>query len=174
MSLQTHIARRLQHRLPPNPQSKKVTDFVDLRTSVVIAEDNNSLRDLLVYLLTAKGYTVRCADDGESGWESMSSAPFDLLITDHDMPRLTGLDLLRRMRASSLTHPVILMSANLPRQTAEMENLLTPGAVLAKPFSISALAPMIENLLNYTHSSPRMPRKLHPEPDKITTLSGSF
>ncbi len=152
MSLQISILQTPGVDLPPHRASLGVPAFNDPRANLVIAEDNELLRDLLAFELTARGYFVRCAEDGESGWESLTSAPFDLLITDQDMPRLTGLDLLRRMRASSLHQPAILMSGNLPQLSPEVEALLSPGAALGKPFSFTDLFPKIEALLGLNRS----------------------
>ena len=107
------------------------------------------MRELLAFGLTEEGYAVHCAVDGESAWQSLSTAPFDLLITDHEMPGLTGIDLLRRMRAFSFCVPAILMSGNLPRISPEVKELLSPGAAMAKPFKLPDLNTLIEALLRY-------------------------
>lgn len=121
--------------------------FIDRRPSIVIAEDSKLLQEVLTLGLTAEGYFVRCADDGESCWQSLLSSPFDLLITDMEMPKLGGMDLLRRMRTASITQPVILMSGNLPPKSPELDQLLSPGATVAKPLSFSDFIPLIEMLL---------------------------
>ena len=64
-------------------------------------------------------YQVDTAADGEEGWKALhavSHAPdsYDLLITDHDMPGLSGLDLVKRLRAVHIALPVILATGKLP------------------------------------------------------------
>ncbi|MCC5789351.1 MAG: response regulator [Opitutales bacterium] len=117
------------------------------QSSLVIVEDDSALRELLALQLCGEGYNVRSAENGEAGWSSLSSAPFDLLITDFEMPKLSGLDLLQRMRTSSFQQPVILMSGNLPRAKADREKWLFPGTAMAKPFKLPDLVAAIQALL---------------------------
>jgi DNA-binding response OmpR family regulator len=90
-------------------------------------------------VLRRAGFHVGCAVDGESGWEALSAIRYDLLITDHEMPRLNGLGLLRRVRALSAQLPVILMSARMPWGETDDWRLLKPGLAIEKPFSIGEL-----------------------------------
>ena len=114
---------------------------------VLIADDNLQLLELLANRLRGKGCVVDLASDGEAAWESLRTGSFDLLITDNDMPRLKGLDLVRRMRAQSLTHPVILISGKMHWSDPELFGLLAPGTALSKPFSISELLRKMNELL---------------------------
>ena len=54
------------------------------------------------------------AEDGEAAWDAFRLNRFDALITDYEMPRLTGLDLIRRMRASALNVPVTSLARGVP------------------------------------------------------------
>ncbi|MCC5806464.1 MAG: response regulator [Opitutales bacterium] len=141
-----HPARRPLRLHPADPRAN------GRRPSLVIVDDDELLRDLLGEALTAQGYDVRCAENGEAGWQSLCAEPFDLIITDFEMPKLNGLDLLRRMRAASLNQPAILMSGNMPKRTPELEQLLLPGAAVAKPFSFTNLLPDIAALLILANS----------------------
>ncbi|TVR49966.1 MAG: response regulator [Puniceicoccaceae bacterium] len=126
--------------------------FADRCPILVVAEDNEITRELIALGLAAEGCIVRCAEDGEEGWQSLCAEPFDLLITDLEMPKLSGLDLVRRIRAQSLRQPIILMSGNLPELTPELEALLTPGAALAKPIPLQNLLSTITALLESARS----------------------
>jgi DNA-binding response OmpR family regulator len=98
-------------------------------------------------VLRGAGYLTSLAEDGEAGWEAFRLNRFDALITDHDMPRLTGLDLIRRVRSAEHKVPVILMSGRMPFDETSLHPLLTPGVVLKKPFSISDLMTKLSGLL---------------------------
>jgi len=93
------------------------------------------------------GYRISCAEDGEAGWRALCAESFDVLITDHDMPRLTGLDLIRRVRAKSLNVPVILTSAKIPWNERDLARLLPPGKTLEKPFSFAKLLANVRSLV---------------------------
>ena len=115
---------------------------------IVLAEDDDCLRELIANKLRSDEHHVHAAADGEAAWLSLQAEPFDLLITDYAMPRLNGLDLLRRMRGASMQQPTILISGALPSITSEMKALMLPGAAMAKPFSYIDLRIVVELLLH--------------------------
>lgn len=67
---------------------------------LMLAEDSNFYRNLLHSYLTASGYDVIIAKDGQEAWDLLQREPVDLLITDVEMPRMTGLELTRKIRES--------------------------------------------------------------------------
>jgi two-component system sensor histidine kinase and response regulator WspE len=79
---------------------------------VLVVDDSFIVRELERKLLTADGYDVTVAVDGWSGWQAAKAQTFDLVITDVDMPRLDGLQLLRMLKQDpALQHvPVIVVS----------------------------------------------------------------
>jgi DNA-binding response OmpR family regulator len=99
-------------------------------------------------VLWAAGYRVSSAEDGEEGWSALCAGSYDLLITDHDMPRLSGLDLLRRLRAVKFDLPVILISGNMPWAEPDLLGMLQPGLALEKPFSFVGLMATVSSLLS--------------------------
>lgn len=79
---------------------------------------------------------------------------YELVITDHQMPKLTGLSLIRRLREVSINAPCILISASLPAPEPTITKLIDPGAVLSKPFKPSDLIETVYSLLR-SGASPR-------------------
>ena len=67
---------------------------------ILLCDDEPHILGAARYKLAAAGYEVECAADGEEGWQAMCRRRPDLLITDCNMPRLSGLELLERMRAT--------------------------------------------------------------------------
>ena len=114
---------------------------------VLIADDNLQLIELLAIGMRGKGYVIDSATDGEAAWERLCAKPYDLLITDNEMPRLKGLDLVRRMRERSFIQPVILISGKMHWSDPELFRLLAPGTALSKPFSISELLRKVKELI---------------------------
>ena len=102
---------------------------------ILVVEDDEGVRRALVCILRRANHKVSCAVDGEEGWSTLLTGHFDGMITDNDMPRLCGLDLLRRVRAIPSTMPVILISGSIPFEAPDLHVLLKPGLALAKPFS---------------------------------------
>lgn len=101
---------------------------------ILVVDDDTDIRNLVAAMLRRAGYEVVCAADGEEGWTALSDGNFDFLITDHEMPRLCGLELVQRVRAADLTLPVILLSGNLPVAEREFAESFSPAAAMKKPF----------------------------------------
>ncbi len=114
---------------------------------ILIVDDEPAIRDLVARTVTGVGFRADTAEDGEEGWAALCQTNYDLLITDHDMPRLKGLALIKRMRAVSSDKPCILMSGSLPGPEPVLKKFVHPGVVMAKPFSTSALIEKVRSLL---------------------------
>lgn len=106
---------------------------------ILVVDDDVWIRDGITQLLLREGYLVSTAEDGEAAYSVLCRAPVDLLITDEDMPRLHGIELLRRIRREKYTLPAILISGCLPWDTPDLEELLNPGVALEKPFNFTQL-----------------------------------
>ncbi|HOQ47300.1 MAG TPA: Hpt domain-containing protein [Bryobacteraceae bacterium] len=82
------------------------------RKRVLVVDDSLTVREVERRLLENGGYDVTVAVDGMDGWNALRSGNFDLLLTDVDMPRMDGFELVRRVRAAPQTSslPVIIVS----------------------------------------------------------------
>ena len=107
--------------------------------SVLIVEDDATLRRGLKDNFEMRGYHVRCAADGEAGLEMALATKPDLLILDIMMPKLNGFEVCRQIRAADLDMPIIMLTAK--GQEADIVRGLNLGAddYLTKPFGIREL-----------------------------------
>ena len=79
---------------------------------VLVAEDSPAVRAMLIAEMTDLGFDVRAAIDGEEGWKLFQKEPFDMVISDVEMPQMDGLALTLRIRQSERPHtPVIVYSS---------------------------------------------------------------
>ncbi|MCW5890478.1 MAG: response regulator [bacterium] len=115
----------------------------DVRTRVLLADDDPDLRRLLSLTLRRAGYDVVEAGDGVELLDRLESTVakrdyFGVIVADVNMPGLTGLDVLAALRCTSWTTPVILITAfGDPATKAEADDL---GAMLLdKPLDLDAL-----------------------------------
>lgn len=122
---------------------------------ILLVDDDREIQDILARTLRGAGYGVSCAEDGEAGWDELCAGRFDLLITDYKMPRLSGLGLLRRVRAVPLDLPVILTSANMPWHVPELMTLLTPGTAIEKPYTLTGLLATVRSIVNHQQATRR-------------------
>lgn len=124
---------------------------------VLVVDDDAGVLEVVIRMLRTAGYEVCAAADGEAGWDVINTHHFDLIITDHDMPRLTGVGLLRRLRTASSPVPVILISGRMPWHEPDLASLLVPGCAIAKPFEMAALLTQARGLLIPAAPAPASP-----------------
>jgi DNA-binding response OmpR family regulator len=124
---------------------------------ILVIDDEPALRELVADTVARAGFRAHMAGDGEEGWEALCNTTYDLLITDHEMPRLTGLALIERLRKVSLKPPCILTSGSLPMPESVLKKIVHPGAVLPKPFSTAKLIEKVYGLLLYGESQVSSP-----------------
>jgi DNA-binding response OmpR family regulator len=117
---------------------------------ILVVDDDTDIRRSMADLLILSNYQVDTAKDGEAGWAALQTRNYDLLITDHQMPKVTGLELLMRLRSARMTLPVILASGALPEELNRLPSL-QPSATLLKPFAPSELLGTVKNVLRVIH-----------------------
>ena len=78
---------------------------------ILIAEDDRELRQLFSHVLTKNGYTVKGVGDGQEALAALDAEYFDLIISDIMMPVVDGYELVRRLRESGSSIPVLMITA---------------------------------------------------------------
>jgi len=118
------------------------------RKRLLVVDDDPNLREVYADVLSAEGFEVVTAKDGLEAFELfLTEGPFHALIVDQNMPRLTGRELLKRLRGLGESAPALLISGRLEVSPKEQEELGL-GAWLAKPFSQGALLEAVRKLLS--------------------------
>ncbi len=113
----------------------------------LIVEDETQLRESLQQRLSEQGYTVDVAPDGEEGLFAGRELPIDVAVIDLGLPKLAGLDLIRKLRAEKKSFPILILTAR-DRWQDKVEGLQS-GAddYLAKPFQVEELLARLQALL---------------------------
>jgi DNA-binding response OmpR family regulator len=147
---------------------------------ILVAEDEPDIRRLNSDLLMHYGYHVDTAEDGNSAWEALHAvrhAPecYNLLITDHNMPGLTGLDLIKKLRDARMPLPVILATGTLSQEVlTDRYPWLQSVVMLPKPYSVDQLLGTVEAVLRTANGAQdqRTPPKnwLKPPPEEVLRL----
>lgn len=129
--------------------------------TVLVVEDQDSLRDMIREALELLGYKVLAASDGEAAMDAARRhrGRLDLLVTDVVMPRLDGSELARRLAGLRPGLRVLYMSGHGP-DIGLRRGLLESGAVLEKPFSTKALSLRVREVLDEAPSRDQA----HPAP----------
>lgn len=106
---------------------------------ILIAEDDAALADALSRSLRAGGYAVDVVDSGDRADAALATQAFDLLILDIGLPRLSGLDVLKRLRARNSVVPVLILTASDSVEQRVKGLDLGADDYMAKPFALSEL-----------------------------------
>ncbi len=114
---------------------------------VLVVEDEVSLRETLKTHLTEAGFTVDVAQDGEEGLFAGKEYPLDVAIIDLGLPKLAGLEVIRRLRAAGKAFPILILTARDNWQD-KVEGLQA-GAddYVAKPFHFEEVLARLQALL---------------------------
>jgi CheY-like chemotaxis protein len=122
---------------------------------IVVAEDHEDIRMVVQRALERAGHQVVATADGAAAWDAVRQHRPDVVVTDLDMPRMTGLDLCRAIRADAdLKHiPVVLASGSLLPGDARAE-AVGASATLLKPFVPAQLLEMVARLLPPARPAP--------------------
>jgi two-component system response regulator AtoC len=106
---------------------------------VLIVDDEANMRRVLEIMLARRGYRTLAAVDGLDAWEQLQEGGIDLVVSDLRMPRLDGIELLRRLRDAGLDLPLILMTAHGSLESAVEALRLGACDYLLRPFDVEAL-----------------------------------
>jgi DNA-binding response OmpR family regulator len=116
---------------------------------LLIIEDDVDIRELVTFKLRQVGFEVRSESDGESGLATATLIRPDLVLLDLMMPKLSGLDVCRRLRAmpETATIPILMLTAKA--QEADVELGFAVGATdyIVKPFSPRELVSRVQAVL---------------------------
>jgi two-component system chemotaxis response regulator CheY len=115
---------------------------------ILLIEDNRDSRDILSKLLRMSGYTVVSASDGEKGFEAAVTHLPDLIITDINMPRMDGIQFVKRVRADRILAeiPVLVVTAFGPSAAREAVEA-GANASAQKPFDFDKFLVVVQELI---------------------------
>lgn len=117
-----------------------------MNARILVIDDENGVLLFVRRLLERKGYAVDCCETPEAALAAATCAPYDLLLCDKNLPGLTGMELIRRIRALQPSVPAILMTG--------FPEMLDPSVkvqgYLAKPFdNLAQVVEAVERALAF-------------------------
>jgi CheY-like chemotaxis protein len=115
--------------------------------NILAVDDEISVAKSLKFVLSGPGRTLSTAGNGEEALARIAEPPpVDVLITDNNMPRLSGLELVRRLRAVGFPGRIVVLSAHLTAENRRAYDELKVDRMLAKPFDVQELRDAIKAL----------------------------
>lgn len=115
---------------------------------ILAVEDETAVAQLLALVLCGPTSKVTNACNGEDALAKIAadSKPFDIVITDHSMPRMTGLELVRELRARDFGGKIVVLSAHLTQANVQAYEELSVDSMLSKPFDVDELRRAVDVL----------------------------
>jgi DNA-binding response OmpR family regulator len=117
-------------------------------THILIVEDDEEMRSLLKEFLEEEGFETECASNGSDALREIVKKPFDLIVTDIEMPGLTGLDILPEMKKLRPEVSIIVMTSFANEEVHRRSLEKGASGYLEKPIHIKKLKALIHEMLS--------------------------
>lgn len=116
--------------------------------NILLAEDEHPVAFSISFALKADGHKIEIVSDGADALSEITRKPgaFDLLITDHSMPRMNGVELVKRLRDTAFGGKIVLLSAHLSAENQSAYLALGVDMMIPKPFDVHLLRAAIREI----------------------------
>lgn len=116
--------------------------------NILLAEDEPSVAFAVSFALKADGHKIEIVADGEQALFELTAKPgaFELLITDHSMPRMNGVELVKRLRDTAFGGKIVVLSAHLSAENRAAYVALGVDIMIPKPFDVHELRAAIRQI----------------------------
>ena len=114
---------------------------------IIVVEDEAHLAKGLQFNLEREGYRVTLVDNGHSAIELLGKEEFDLMILDIMLPKLSGLEVARRIRSTDMRFPILMLSAKSTDDDRELGLQAGADDYLTKPFHLPELLLRVKGIL---------------------------
>ena len=124
---------------------------------ILIVDDFSTMRRIVKNLLHDLGYTNTAeADDGKTAWTALQTTTFDFVVTDWNMPGMTGLDLLKKIRADARmsTLKVLMVTAEAQREQIIEAAQAGVNGYIIKPFTAVTLKEKLDKIAQRSVGAP--------------------
>jgi CheY-like chemotaxis protein len=137
------------------PASPPVPERINLSYRILVVDDDKDTRQLSMDVLTDFGYEVEGVTDGAAGWAALqASNDYDMVVTDNHMPKMTGMEMIAKLRSARMPVPVVLATGNLPTHIISNNPWLKPDGMLQRPFTNDDLLNVVRSVLRSGGGSP--------------------
>jgi two-component system OmpR family response regulator len=124
-----------------------------VKSKILVVDDEAGVREMLIDSLNMQGYQVSGAVDGQAALREIHDGDFDLVITDVNMPKVNGFELLERMRTMGNETPVILLTARGDRADVALGFRAGADDYVTKPFGLEELMLRVAARLKHLSTS---------------------
>ena len=117
---------------------------------VLTIDDSRTILAMLRHTLTAAGYEVVAAEDGQQGLDKLENEDFDVVITDVNMPVMDGIEFIRRVRASGRYQslPILILTTETSQEKRDLGKEAGGTGWIVKPFDPAKLINVIQKVVH--------------------------
>ena len=122
---------------------------MDKNMKILVVDDFSTMRRIVKNLLRDLGFTnTHEADDGSTAWPMLQNGDYDFVVTDWNMPGMTGIELLQKIRSDDRLKsvPVLMVTAEAKRDQIVAAAQAGVNGYVVKPFTAAALKEKIEKI----------------------------
>jgi CheY-like chemotaxis protein len=139
---------------PPKEGGGSIHGQTNPTHRILVADDEPEIRQLNAAVLIDAGYIVNAVEDGLLAWEALRHDHYNLLITDNEMPCMSGLRLLEKLHRNRICVPVIMATGTMPPAEFILQPWFSDITVLLKPYPLSELLAAVKMALKLPLSGP--------------------
>jgi len=124
---------------------------MNLNMKILIVDDFSTMRRIIKNILRQLGFTnVQEADDGVTAWPKIQSEPFDLIVTDWNMPKMSGLELLKAIRSDENLKdlPVLMVTAEALKENIIEAVKAGVSNYIVKPFTAETMQEKLQKIFD--------------------------
>lgn len=119
----------------------------DLGETVLVVDDDDLVRDMLVQFFSLRGYRTLSAKDGRESLAMVEKNPPDIILLDLILPDLSGVDVLRRLRAMEFPGQIVIITGSSDEELLQEAWSLNPQEVVYKPIDLEKLLAIVQLVL---------------------------
>ena len=122
---------------------------MDTSIKILVVDDFSTMRRIVKNILKQLGFSnMSEADDGATAWEELQKNSYDLIISDWNMPKMSGLDLLKKVRADDSLKAVPFLMVTAEAQKQNVVEAVKEGVTnyIVKPFTAEAVSDKLEKI----------------------------
>ncbi|MDT8445439.1 MAG: response regulator [bacterium] len=116
---------------------------------ILTVDDSASVRQMVQFTLSSAGYEVQEAVDGQDALSKLGNGPYDLVLTDLNMPNMDGISLIKALRAESSTRttPIVMLTTESQAEMKQQGKSAGATGWIVKPFNPDQLLAVVKKLV---------------------------
>ncbi len=126
----------------------------NLPRRILVVDDDPWFRHLNSDILALHGFAVDVAENGAAAWDAIQLTKYDLLVTDNNMPELSGIQLVKKIFDAGIPLSAIMASGTVSTDELDRNQWFNIEAVLRKPYTTGMLLETVKNVLLMTGGTP--------------------